>query len=427
MMGGRVWVESDEGQGSKFHFTAHFGLSTTPVPRQIPTELAKAQGLAVLIVDDNETNRRILKELINNWGLHATVASGGKEALSLMHQAQQRGVPFSFVLLDHMMPEMDGFMLAEEIRRCPDLVGATLMMLSSADHHEGAERCREMGITAYISKPIKRAELLNAILSSVTGSSVEGGGTLSVGRRVIGSSDRSLRVLLTEDNVVNQKLAVRLLEKRGHSVIVANNGKEALEALHRNEFDVVLMDVQMPEMDGFEATAAIRAEEQKSGRHIPIVAMTAHAMKGDRERCLEVGMDEYISKPLQPGDLFEAVEHLARSPSERKSNRLPAAQHEQADEEDGPAFDKAAALQIVEGDQELLLEIIDIFLNTECPPLMSQIRTAIEQGDAESVHHAAHSLKGAVSNLGASVAVAAALQLESIGRENDLSDAPQSL
>ncbi|MCH5374659.1 MAG: response regulator, partial [Planctomycetes bacterium] len=294
MMGGRVWVESAEGEGSRFHFTARFGLSKNPVPRQAPVELARAKGLPILVVDDNATNRRILQEQLTSWGMKPTVVEGGAEALVAMRQAHQDGEPFAIVLLDNMMPEMDGFMLVEEIHRHPELVGSTLMMLSSADRREDAERCRQMGVNAYLCKPIKRAELLNAIVGSVDASSSERLLGATGTRRGISPGDTCLHVLLTEDNAVNQKLAMRLLEKRGHSVTVTTNGREALEALRHHDFDVVLMDVQMPEMDGFEATKAIRAGEQQTGEHIPIVAMTAHAMKGDREKCLEVGMDGYI-------------------------------------------------------------------------------------------------------------------------------------
>jgi CheY-like chemotaxis protein/HPt (histidine-containing phosphotransfer) domain-containing protein len=273
-----------------------------------------------------------------------------------------------------------------------------------------------------MSKPIKRTELLNAILTAVVGTSTADTEGQTKSRRRIGRSERSLHLLLTEDNAVNQKLAVRLLEKRGHSVVVANNGKEALGALQGEEFDVVLMDVQMPEMDGFEATEAIRAQERQTGGHIPIVAMTAHAMKGDRERCLEVGMDDYVSKPLQPSDLFEAVEHLAQ-PTEQKRGKPLTKQKLVSQQEEASIFDRAAAMQIVGGDKDLIREVIDIFLNAECPALMTKICTAIEQGDTESLNRAAHSLKGAASNLAARATVDAAYQLELIGETNDLSAA----
>ena len=306
MMEGRAWVESAEGQGSTFHFTARFGLAPHPAPRAAPVDMARLQGLPVLVVDDNSTNRRILHELLAGWGTRPAVVESGQAALEAMRQAADAGHPYSVVLLDHMMPEMDGLMLAERIQADPRLTGAMLMMLSSADRPETAARCRERGVASYLTKPVKRAELLSALMRAVGAAARPA----AAPRRFV-PCGHSLRLLLAEDNAVNQKLAVRLLEKRGHSVKVVGNGKEAVAALEAEAFDVVLMDVQMPEMDGLEATAAIRAREKASGERVPIVALTAHAMKGDREQCMAVGMDGYVSKPLQPGELFDTIERLA--------------------------------------------------------------------------------------------------------------------
>lgn len=423
MMDGRIWVESSAGQGSEFHFVARFGLGTSTPPRQPFLELQKLNGLPVLVVDDNATNRRILQKLLGNWGMQPTVVSGGREALATMQQAHDAGEPFLLVLTDHMMPDVDGFMLVEEIHRHPELAGPTLMMLSSADRRENKERCRELGVAAYLTKPIKRSELLNALLAAIDVSSNELARTSADARRGIESCERRLEVLLTEDNAINQKVATRLLEKRGHLVTVARNGKEALEILEKRDFDVVLMDVQMPEMDGFEATGIIRAKERQSGKHIPIVAMTAHAMKGDRERCLEVGMDAYVSKPLQSRELIDTVEHLvhrsvaatdvAPSATPVGVNLAPA------------AFDDVAALEGVGGDAELLAEVIQVFV-AECPQMMAQIRVAISQRDTRTLRRVAHTLKGAAGQLGAEAAASAALSLESMAQANDLSAADQA-
>jgi PAS domain S-box-containing protein len=310
LMDGRVWVESEDGKGSTFHFTAQLGLSRHPAPRPAPVDLSRLRDLPVLVVDDNATNRRILQELLLHWGMRPTVVETGPDALAVLQRAAGEGRPYAVVLLDHMMPDMDGLMLAEQIQRNPQLAGSVLMMLSSADRRENAARCRERGVNTYLTKPLKRAELLAALVASVSASSPEPIRP-AVPRRNLGSCGCGLRLLLAEDNAVNQKLAVRLLEKRGHSVVVVGNGKEALVALDGGAFDLVLMDVMMPEMDGFEATGHVRAREKRAGGHVPIVAMTAHAMKGDRERCLEAGMDGYVTKPLQPGELFETVERLA--------------------------------------------------------------------------------------------------------------------
>jgi CheY-like chemotaxis protein len=244
-------------------------------------------------------------------GMKPSVAASGRRGLAMLQQAQRAGEPFALVLLDNMMPEMDGFAFVEHIQQHPELVGATLMMISSAGRREDAQRCRESGVSAYMAKPIRRAELLDSILRALRLKESETDSARLAARPLRDHCARRLQVLLVEDGLVNQKLAVRLLEKRGHSVAVAGNGHEALAALDQQFFDVVLMDVQMPEMDGLEATAAIRARERITGRHVPIVAMTAAAMKGDRERCLEAGMDGYVSKPLQPKDLFDTIERLA--------------------------------------------------------------------------------------------------------------------
>jgi PAS domain S-box-containing protein len=417
MMAGRVWVESEDGRGSTFHFTARFGLSKDCVSRQPPADMARLKGLPVLVVDDNPTNRRILQELLTGWGMKPSLVPGGHPALAAMRNMCDEGEPFPLVLLDNMMPEMDGFMLAEEIQRQPGLAGSTLMMLSSADRRDNAARCRDLGVTTYLTKPIKRAELLHAILTAVAGPGEEKPRMAPGKRRTLGTSERRLSLLLTEDNVVNQKLAVRLLEKRGHAVVVAGNGREALAALERQVFDVVLMDVQMPEMDGFEATAAIRAREQVTGNHVPIVAMTAHAMKGDRERCLDVGMDGYISKPLQPSELFEAVESFVR----------PAAVEppcgKAAPGSDGPAeFDARVALRGVGGDQELLKEIIDIYL-AEGPRWMAEIGGAVKRQDAATLQRVAHTLKGTASGFGAAQVSELAQRLEDMGRNANLEGA----
>ncbi len=312
LMDGRIWVESAEGKGSTFHFTATFGLGRGPIPPRPAPDLTRVKDLPVLVVDDNGTNRRILRELLRNWGMRPTAVASGTEALAALKQAAGESRPFAMVLLDHMMPEMDGLMLAEEIQRHPELASSVLMMLSSSDRREKAARCRELGLTAYLSKPIRRSELLDGIMAMVSPPTATQ--PAEARRREFGRCDRSLRLVLAEDNLINQKLAIRLLEKRGHKIEVVNNGKELLDVLERGRYDLILMDVMMPEMDGLEATLAIRAREAETGGHIPIVAMTAHAMKGDRERCLEVGMDGYLAKPLQPGELFETIESLVGAP-----------------------------------------------------------------------------------------------------------------
>jgi CheY-like chemotaxis protein len=279
-------------------------------------------GLGVLVVDDNQTNRSLLGEMLRRWGMRPKLAAGGDEALPMLQEADRSGAGFALLLVDVQMPEMDGFTLVERIRQQVDLRQMTIMMLTSAGQRGDAARCRELGIAAYLVKPIAQSQLLDAILN-VLGRKAQAAEAAGVGvggeeaqevplvtRHSLREAHQSLHILLAEDNVVNQVLACRLLEKHGHSVVVAGNGRKALEALDKQKFDLVVMDVSMPEMDGFEAVAAIRTREEKTGSHIPIIAMTAHAMKGDCERCLAAGMDAYISKPIQPNELIQAINTL---------------------------------------------------------------------------------------------------------------------
>jgi len=309
MMGGRIWVESTLRQGSTFHFTMRLGVakSVDEVGSVLPSRLA---DLRVLAVDDNATNRRILEEMMWGWRMRPSVAEGAQAAMIRLQQAIDDGTPFSLVVTDVNMPGTDGFGLVEEIRKHPRLSDTTIVMLTSAGQRGDAARCRQLSVGAYLTKPIGETELLDAILR-VLGSNPQIKAPGLVTRHTLREEKSALRILLAEDNEVNQKLAVRLLEKRGHSVAVANNGREALEWLDRESFDVALLDVQMPEVDGFEATAEIRKREQATRRHLPIIAMTAYAMQGDRERCLAAGMDGYIAKPIQPRRLFEALDELA--------------------------------------------------------------------------------------------------------------------
>jgi PAS domain S-box-containing protein len=313
MMGGRIWVESAPGRGSTFHFTASFGVSQA-AGSLITLEKAQLKGMRVLVVDDNLTNRRILECLLAGWAMQPTLAGDGAEALRTLAQASEADQPFSLVLTDANMPGMDGFQLADKIRKNPKLSGTAIMMLTSAGQRGDAARCRETGLEGYLTKPVGQSELLDAVLR-VAGSKRPEAMPVLVTRPSLREEGRSLRLLLAEDNVVNQLLATRLLEKQGHKVVTVGNGRALLERLEKETFDLVLMDIQMPEMDGFEATAAIRKEEESTGKHLLIVAMTAHAMQGDRERCLAAGMDGYIAKPVRAKDLIDAIENLGQSPA----------------------------------------------------------------------------------------------------------------
>jgi len=309
LMGGRVWLESQPGQGSTFHFNVHLALQDTGAVRPIPLQPEQLRDLHALIVDDNSTNRRVLHGMLTRWGMSPTSVEGGRAAIQALEIAKSTGQPFPLILLDGQMPDMDGFALAREIQKDPGLVGVTIMMLTSGGQLGDAARCQELGVSAYLVKPIRQTELLDAICQVLNKASVTKSRPL-VTRHTLQENKHRSRVLLAEDNAVNQTLALRLLEKRGYSVVVAGNGREAVEAFENSHFDVVLMDIQMPEMDGFEATAAIRAKEKLTGQHIPIIAMTAHALIGDQERCISAGMDAYISKPIRTIELFAMIESM---------------------------------------------------------------------------------------------------------------------
>jgi two-component system sensor histidine kinase/response regulator len=372
----------------------------------------------VLVVDDNETNRRILCDMTRGWGMKPSAAASGAIALVALETAKQKGDSFRVILIDGQMPVMDGFELAEKMReQAKSHAGSTettVLMLTSGGQPGEADRCRQAGISAYLLKPVLKADLLAAILAALGQTLTETDASLAlVTRHSLRESSRKLRILVAEDNAVNQAVILRVLQKMGHTPVLAQNGKEALALASTEKFDLVFMDVQMPEMDGLAATAAIRESEKTSGARLPIFAMTAHAMKGDRERCLEAGMDGYITKPVRFSDIEETLSGLARAP-------VTAAKPQPAE---ATFWNKSEALGRIGGDEELLQELCQIFLE-ESPKLLQKLRQAVASGDSDGVMRAAHSLKGESSYLGAGGTSQAARQLEEIGRSKDLSRAP---
>jgi two-component system, sensor histidine kinase and response regulator len=406
MMDGRMWVDSKVGEGSTFHFKAVF-----EAPRDVSKKLSlppdSLHNLPVLIVDDNQTNRLILKETLINWGMNPTVASSGAEAIEELRQAVDSGEPFRLVLLDAMMPQMDGFMLAERIQQDPTFADVTLMMLSSAGQSGDMSRARNLGIVRCLTKPVKSSALLDAITQAIVLEISESETTGSEAPLV--SQVFSRRILLAEDGLINQKVAVNLLKQRGHSVVIASNGKEAVVAYQRERFDLILMDIEMPEMDGQAAAAAIREIEKRKGGRIPIVAMTAHAMKGDRERFLSMGMDGYIAKPIDVTRLYETVESIAPAVDEPLN-----ASNETLESEN--RFNHDTVLAAAGGDQEVVRELIELF-PVECKKLCEDIRHAFLHEDFTQLKRAAHTLKGSLLLFGAQVVADNALKLEHLAEE----------
>jgi len=415
LMAGKMWVESSEGQGSTFHFTARFAAVETKVQPASPALQTELQGLSVLIVDDNETNRRILCEMTRGWGMKPLATESGATALAALEIGRQKGDPFQLLLIDCHMPVMDGWELAERIQtitRGKGEVEVTVLMLTSGGQSGEAGRCRRVGISAYLLKPVLKADLRAAILAALS----ERRNKVSdvpalVTRHTLRESANKLRILVAEDNAVNQAVILRVLQKMGHTPVLAQNGKEAVALAMTEKFDAVFMDVQMPEMDGLAATAAIRESEKSSGTHLPITAMTAHAMKGDRERCLESGMDGYITKPVRFSDIEQTLAALPVAPAAPSKPAKAAA-----------SWNRAEALDRIGGDEELLRDLCDIFLE-ESPKLLQKLHVALAAGDSDGVMRAAHSLKGESSYLGAGETSQAARQLEEMGRNKDLSRA----
>jgi two-component system sensor histidine kinase/response regulator len=404
LMGGRMWLESEPGGGSRFHFTAEWTLAEEDA--DLPA--ISLAGLHALVVDDNATNRRVLSTILRGWRVEPVEASGGAEALATLDATLERGRRFDLVLLDHHMPGIDGFGVAAAMRGRAELAGSTIMMLSSGDGADDAERCRQLGIATYLRKPVTQSELHEAILRALGGERPADDVPAPAPRAA--TPPRRLRILVAEDNRINQRLVVELLRAAGHESVVVDNGRDAVAAVARERFDCALMDVQMPVLDGLDATQTIRREEAAAGRpRLRIIAMTAHAMKGDRERCLASGMDDYLTKPLSAKALHAVLDGVAA----RLDEERPACDD---------AVDLASALEWAGGDRGLLAELVQLFLEDR-DERRAAMRAALAAHDADELRRLAHSLKGGVGNLGGHRARELAAALEEAARSGHLDEA----
>ena len=432
LMGGKIWVESELGKGSEFHFTARCEVvegSRPPTPRPDATAAIDAR---VLIVDDNATNRRILEDMLSAWGMNPVAVPGALVGLELLEGAIADEDPFALVVSDVNMPEIDGFSFVEAMREREHLSDTPVIMLTSGGRPGDVFRRQELRVLSNLLKPVKQSEMFDSIVNALGEGAAEAGAGL--GSTHATPEMRSLKILLAEDNVINQKLVLGLLEPRGHQVTVANNGNEAVALSEDGHFDLILMDVQMPELDGFGATKVIREREGDRGERVPIVAMTAHAMKGDRDRCLDAGMDDYLAKPIRADAVMAKLstffgEGGAKTENSHRSRRVPEPQKsggELKQPQIAPAeIDWSVPLLGVGGDKELLRQVIEICIE-DSPPLMDEMKQAIDRGDAPELNRVAHNLKGSLLFLGQVKPCQHAQNLEIMGADNRLDEAMEA-
>lgn len=442
LMKGEMHLESTLGQGSCFSFQIAFSVADpdeTDAVREL-SRVSELKDLPVLVVDDNQTNRVILEEMLTNWSMSPTPVDSAQEALKHLSSTRRDDSGYPLVIVDALMPETDGFMLLEQAKEEGLLDTATILMLSSADHQIFGDRCRDLEISAFLEKPISQSDLLDAIMTALKGPQLEQSGVVQ-----ISETKQSLRVLVAEDTPANQKVITAILKKRGHQCVIANNGREAVDWVRNDTFDVVLMDVQMPTMDGLQATKMIREYEEEADTHVPIIAMTAYAMRGDRDKCISAGMDNYISKPIDAPKLIRLLERLATK-YPRRANLSPvssggelsppgesqeeetqiAAGNSDKPDSSSSVFDMAAALKRVGNDPEILNSMVEYFFE-DAPVLLKEISRQVQLGDADELARAAHSLKGLCANFNADTAAEAAKAIEQMGHQGDLQNAPEAI
>jgi two-component system, sensor histidine kinase and response regulator len=430
LMGGEIGVESEPGKGSTFCFTVPLKKQPEGAQGSAVSPRIDLRGLRVLIVDDNETNRKILHHQIISWGMKCDSVEDGQTALKILRSAVERSQRYDLAILDMQMPEMDGIELAQKIKAEPAISSTRLIMLSSIGKRGNAEEARRADIEAYLTKPVKQSQLYDALatvmgtLEEVTALQEEKQRQLVTSYSLKEAKARSrARILVAEDNQVNQKVAVKMLERLGYRADVAANGLEAVEALSRIPYSAVLMDVQMPEMDGHEAAKVIRQREG-SKRHTPIIAMTANAMQGDRENALDAGMDDYVSKPVKPQELGAVLERWIPQTDEGTDGSEEASCAGAGVEYTTEPLDQSVLAGLRElGDQGFLADLYELFL-ADVPAQLEALRKAIKGGDAPSVERVAHTLKGSCGNMGALRIATICAELQDMGHSGELERAP---
>lgn len=440
LMDGQMQLESELGKGSTFSFVIALSIAEadeTGMVREKAT-VEELRDLPVLVVDDNQTNRFILEEMLSNWSMSPIPVASAQRALEHLTEANQEKKTFPLVIVDALMPETDGFMLLEQAKDEGLLDSATILMLSSADHQVFSERCQGLDISAFLEKPVSQSDLLDAIMTALKGPQLERESVTQ-----IKETNQSFNVLIAEDTPANQKVITAILNKRGHKCVIANNGREAVECLRTKSFDIVLMDVQMPTMDGLQATTMIREQEQETGDHIPIIAMTAYAMRGDRDKCIAAGMDNYISKPIDAKKLIRLLERHAKEAQQKRKatnesagislsgsqsvfGRVQTNKTQAMPTDKQPLIDMRAALKRTGNDIEILNDMVNYFFE-DASNLVRDVRERSEKGDAEETARAAHSLKGLCANFNAHSATQAARTVEDIGHSGDLSNVAEAI
>ncbi len=400
MMGGRLWVNSEPGKGSVFSFTVPFAIGGTVKPAVEDTHVL--DGLRVLAVDDNATNRQILQELLQMWGMKPDVADNAERALQSLKVAAKQKEPFSLAILDGHMPETDGFTLAGRVKRNKSLARTKIIMLTSAVNRTDAERCHKLRVAAHLNKPVKQSELFDTIITIFANRKRRAGPRKA--EPLASRSTKRLKILVAEDNPVNQQLMLQLLKRRGHTVRLATNGKEAVDVASHETFDLILMDIQMPVLGGLDATARIRKRESSGAVRIPIIATTAHAMPDDRSRALEAGMDGYLAKPIRAGELYQMIDSMTGKGSSEEP------------------IDEQSLLDGVGGSRAILKKLIAIFLK-DSPRMLREIRKAVRSGNPDAIASTSHALKGAASNFGPNSVAQISRELEGIGKSGETANA----